>query len=293
MPDKPWDELLSKARDTSRRDTPEAQMTYLRDLQLALDAHPPRGGELRIREEMTQAMNGNFSTRLDNYARAWLSETLERFKDIPASTGVLFAKVRLAELLSNTRSTDERERWRPLFTQLLTEVLDTPADKFLTVTPDGQILSREQIKQADMPEKEWAKLVARDPEIVRQKDQLTRLYREDQERNRLGRFQQLHRAAAEVLVRAQTVIGSPDLTRANLLKQQARFKGDEDCQRAITEFVSGLPDFVREPLLAEWQRRLRLAQARLAELRTTLSARDPALLQAQSDVDSLERALSR
>jgi hypothetical protein len=136
-------------------------------------------------------------------------------------------------------------------------------------------------------------LVTRDPQIVRQKDQLTRLYREDLERDRLGRFQQLHRGAAEVLVRAQAVIGSPDLTRANLLKLQAQFKDDGDCQQAIAEFVAGLPDFVRAPLRTEWQRRLRLAEARLAGLRSVLSARDPAVQRAQSDADSLEMALSR
>ncbi len=233
-PSKPWDELLAAAKNASRPDSPESQLAMLRELQLALDAHPPRGAELLVRNEMTHAMSGGFSNRMTYEAIAWLTETLDRFKDTPTATGVLQAKVRLAELFHVTQDGDG-ERYRVLFTQLLMEVLNTPPEKVLTETKDGRILSAEEIQTAEVPPG-WQPRTAVQPGPDA-KEQSAKLYRAVVESDRLDRFKQSHAAAAQVLARAQWVKDRPDLTRGTLLKLQADRKDDADYQRAIADYL--------------------------------------------------------
>ncbi len=237
-----WLELYQAAtkRISSRPDTPEGQLPTLRDLQWVLDAHPPRGVELDVRNVMSLAMSGSFLHHMDAEAIAWLTETVERFKDVPTADGELWAKVRLAELLSVVHDGGDREEYRPRFTRLLVEVLDTPVDKALVETPDGQFLSAEQIREAGLPVKQLARGGAAGEE-----DQALKFYREDLERRRVDGFQQAHDAAARVLARAQWVKDRLDLTRDNLLKLQGQRKDDAVYQKAVADYRADIESAIR------------------------------------------------
>ncbi|HYH66467.1 MAG TPA: sigma-70 family RNA polymerase sigma factor [Urbifossiella sp.] len=231
-PTEPWEKLYKAARDASHPDTEAGQVAYLRQLQRALDARPPRAGRLVVRNAIGDAMVLNFSRRMPDEAAAWYAQTVDQFKDLAASNDVMLAHLRLAEGLNNRK---DRETFRPVYTRLLRGVIETPGAAIL-VTDDGRFLTLAHARKTGYPAAERQRMAAAGapPDNL---DQLDAEYGRRLVKDGEERFAELRQAAAGILARAQYVEGDFAATRVNLLRLRQYRPDDEVVQAPAVAYL--------------------------------------------------------